>query len=421
MPTDTRSTIRNGANSKKQADKCSPKSAGKSNTPTASTPSREPLSARQDNQSGSATTRSQSIENIKSSIDSIQNDIWEGDQSINSKLKQVSKQSESNYDDISYLRQENAQLRRELELLRSVVIRMDRRMIAVENEVTDLRDRSMRDNILIHNFPYTPNEDLATTMPVTFKQSLGVDVQFVRIHRNGIRPQHNSDRPITITAKLTDRNKIHVILNAQKQKKIAKQSLPFFITTQQPASVVAARNRLYDTADSLRKQNISAKIKKNNIILPNGSSYKDDVPFLSNADALMITPEDTETLDSVATKSSEPVKKNGSEFLAIGARVNTVAEVKNLYSKVLIDPYAASADNRILVYRLITEDGTTHENYHDDYEHGAGRRLLRHMRENHIQNAAFVITRWMGEGHIGPQRFSIMENLVNEVANSLDE
>ena len=184
MPTDTRSTIRNGANSKKQADKCSPKSAGKSNTPTASTPSREPLSARQDNQSGSATNRSQSIENIKSSIDSIQNDIWEGDQSINSKLKQVSKQSESNYDDISYLRQENAQLRRELELLRSVVIRMDRRMIAVENEVTDLRDRSMRDNILIHNFPYTPNEDLATTMPVTFKQSLGWMCSF----KNGIRP-----------------------------------------------------------------------------------------------------------------------------------------------------------------------------------------------------------------------------------------
>ena len=60
----------------------------------------------------------------------------------------------------------------------------------------------------------------------------------------------------------------------------------------------------------------------------------------------------------------------GSEFLAIGARVSTVAEVKNLYSKILIDPYAASADNRILMYRFVTDDVTTHENYHDDYEHG---------------------------------------------------
>ena len=56
----------------------------------------------------------------------------------------------------------------------------------------------MRDNELTHNFLYIPNEDLATTMPVTLKQSLVVYVEFVRIHRNGIRPQHNSDRLITI-------------------------------------------------------------------------------------------------------------------------------------------------------------------------------------------------------------------------------
>ena len=56
--------------------------------------------------------------------------------------------------------------------------------------------------------------------------------------------------------------------------------------------------------------------------------------------------------------------------MAIGARVSTVAEVKNWYSKILIDLYAASADNRILVYRFVTDYVTTHENYHDDYEHG---------------------------------------------------
>ena len=94
------------------------------------------------------------------------------------------------------------------------------------------------------------------------------------------------------------------------------------------------------------------------------------------------TPEETETLDSVKTKSSKPVW--GSEFLAISAQVSTVAEVKNLYSKIIIDPYVASADNRILVYRFVTDDATTHENYHDDYEHGTGRRLRRHTRETHI-------------------------------------
>ena len=83
------------------------------------------------------------------------------------------------------------------------------------------------------------------------------------------------------------------------------------------------------------------KIKKNNIILLNVSSYK-DIPFLSNTEALMVTPEETETLQNPRNQS-----KTGSEFLTIGAWVSTVAEVKNLYSKILIDPYDASADNRI--------------------------------------------------------------------------
>ncbi|XP_061188024.1 uncharacterized protein LOC133196101 [Saccostrea echinata] len=420
MPSDT--TRRTGASSKKQTKECSQKNPG--NTKSPSSPSKnsvsEPIEETTVNRSIVDSSQSRSIDDIKTSVEAIRNDLWEGDQSVISKLKYVAEQSESNYDDISLLRQENTQLRRELELLRSVVIRMDRKMSLMEHEVTDLRSRSMRDNILIHNYPYEPNEDLPTSMPVTFKELLRVDVSFVRIHRNGARPQYNSDRPVSITAKLTDRSKINTILNAQKLKKIAKQPLPFFITTQQPASIVSARNRVYDTAESLRSQNITVKIQKNQIILPNGSSYKDDIPFLSNADVLLVTPEETEHLVSVETKNSDPIKKDGSEFMAFGARVKTVEDVKNMYSKVLIDPYAASADNRILVYRFSTEDGTVHENYHDDCEHGAGRRLLRYMRENQIHNTAFVITRWMGEAHIGPQRFAIMEQLINEVANSME-
>lgn len=80
-------------------------------------------------------------------------------QGLNENLKHVGEQAECNYDDISTLKTENINLRRELELLRSVVIRMDRRMSIMDNEITDLRSRSMRDNILIHNFKYTPNED----------------------------------------------------------------------------------------------------------------------------------------------------------------------------------------------------------------------------------------------------------------------
>lgn len=135
--------------------------------------------------------------------------------------------------------------------------------------------------------------------------------------------------------------------------------------------------------------------------------------FLSNATVLQIDSAETEKMDEMVTKI--PIQKNGSEFSGIESKVDSIDSVQNFYKKVCIDPYVASVDSRILVYRF-RDQGKIVENNHDDYEHGVGRRLLRYMQENQIMDAAIVITRWMGE-HIGPQRFNIMESILNEVAN----
>ena len=163
----------------------------------------------------------------------------------------------------------------------------------MDDDITDLRSRSMRDNILIHNYPYTSGENLDHDMPKVIKETLGIDVQFVRIHRNGIRPQQNC-RPVIITAKLVDGKKKEDILNAQKLKKIEKKTLPFFITPQQPPSINSAKNKLYDKADSLRKQNINARVQGNRLMMPNGAAYVEEIPLISSADALQISPEETD-------------------------------------------------------------------------------------------------------------------------------
>jgi hypothetical protein len=95
-----------------------------------------------------------------------------------------------------------------LELLRSVVIKLDKTVSRMDDEITDLRSRSMtmRDNILIYKCPYTSGENLEHDMPNVIKETLGIDLQSVHIHRNGILPQYNS-RPVTVTAKLVDGTK----------------------------------------------------------------------------------------------------------------------------------------------------------------------------------------------------------------------
>lgn len=86
------------------------------------------------------------LQNLKNDLDKIRNN----QKGINKNLKTVEEQAESNYD-ISTLKTENISLRRELELLLSVVIRTERKMSKMDNEIIDLLFWSMRNNILIHN------------------------------------------------------------------------------------------------------------------------------------------------------------------------------------------------------------------------------------------------------------------------------
>ena len=105
----------------------------------------------------------------------------------------------------------------------------------------------MRDNIVIHNYAYSADEDLMTKVPADIKEHLDVDVEFVRIHRNG--PPRQSGYPVTITGRLVDRSKKDAILQTQRLKKIDKVKLPFFITAQEPPSVVEQRKRLYEISE----------------------------------------------------------------------------------------------------------------------------------------------------------------------------
>lgn len=90
-------------------------------------------------------------------------------------------------------------------------------MSVIDDDVTDLRHRSMQDNIPIQNFSFTPNEDLATAILMTIKQKLGVITLFTIIHRNGIRLMNNG-KPITIMVELTDQCEKDEILKVQRAK-----------------------------------------------------------------------------------------------------------------------------------------------------------------------------------------------------------
>ena len=53
---------------------------------------------------------------------------------------------------------------------------MNKKMSYIEDEITDICSRFLKDNILIHNYAFTQDDDLAVSMPHIIKSLLGVDV-----------------------------------------------------------------------------------------------------------------------------------------------------------------------------------------------------------------------------------------------------
>lgn len=268
-------------------------------------------------------------EPIYSEIQAIKKTLEDPDMGISKTVNYIGEQAESNYDEIHIVRAENAQLRRELDLMRAMLIKFDRKMENVQSEVTDLRARSMRDNILIHNFPYKQGENLMQIIPETIKDTLGVDVQFVRIHRNSVKGVVNS-KPVSITGKLVDRKMKDELLQAQKSKKMAKVTLPFFITTQEPTVMVEEKKRLYAISDMLRSQNIRTKVERGRIVLPNGEKYQEPIPKLESSDVLQIATQDVELVDSVST---DPTQKKGRKYLQAEQEYHHLAMSKTFTKK----------------------------------------------------------------------------------------
>lgn len=112
--------------------------------------------------------------------------------------------------------------------------------------------------------------------------------------------------------------------------------------------------------------------------------------------------------ESLDTVKSGPVTEAGNKFSATAAEADTYAKVRSFYKKVVSDPECARADHNIIVYRFRDQSGKIHEDYQDDGEYGAGRKILKAMHDNNVENAAVVVTRVFAK-HIGLRRFSIME------------
>ena len=365
---------------------------------------------------GEVTESLRVIKKLAEDIKDIKSDLWEED-GFDFRISHIANQQEHDSGSIQALKEENKMLRDDISMLKSVVINLDKTVRKQQSEITDLKSRSMNQNLLIHNLPEEENENLFRRIPQLIKEHLGIDTSFVNIHRNGPK---NPNRPRTITGRLekfTDKEKI---LQAQKDKRknegsgqLQQNSTLFYITPQRPIEVSENRKKLQEISNQYWKENVKTRFVGDKLVFPNGNTYKEKVVKPTPGNVLTLDQAEKEALQKIQISALETSAEENI-FKIAAATTETYNHARNLYKKVMIDPAYSTADHNILVYRFKDKNGLIHEGYNDDGEFGAGRRLLKVLQNLDVTNMTFLISRFYRK-HLGFRRFQIMENLAADI------
>lgn len=156
--------------------------------------------------------------------------------------------------------------------------------------------------------------------------------------------------------------------------------------------------KLVEVSTKYREDNVKTCILGNKLVILNGTVYRGNVTKPRAEDLLLMYGDEKQRHESLDTVKSGPVTEAGTKFSATAAEVDTYEKVRSFYNKVVSDLECARTDHNIIVYRLRDKSS----------EYGAGRKILKAMHNNNVENADVVVTRVFAN-HIGFRRFSIME------------
>ena len=344
-------------------------------------------------------------------------DLSYSDQLIKTFIEMAQTKITSLEDTTTKLVNENMEMRGNIEsLLKRVQIqdgliaRLNSKISQQESQLTDLRARSMRDNMVFSGITEDKNEkwdDTKTKLQNFLVNELKIQdvdaVQIDRAHRSGVK---HDDKPRPIIAKLANSSSKDKIFQNVKNLKGKPQ---YSIQEQLPAEVMERRKRLWSKfklAKSNPQNKVSWSLDK---LIINGVSFsaEDDKHEIPTEEAIKHKIYIAHTAHNVV---------EGSTFIGHAAEIKDKSDVGVVMAELMQDPMVAGSTHNIYAYRCddITKDTGMVEKFSDDGEHGAGHKLLKLLQEERRTNVIVVVTRMYGNKHLGPKRFECIKTQAKE-------
>lgn len=355
-------------------------------------------------------------------------DIFIGKSAIHERLKRTNscdsvmppkkssrkpKETETEQEGIDRLTSLTDQLVERIKLLENIVIKYERKCLYLEDRITDLTARSMKDNIIISNVKEENNEDCGKLVAEFVKDNMEIDCakDVLRAHRMGTpNPKNKAPRPLV--AKLNWPKKEEIMNNTSKLRgKKGAGNKPFFVSNQEPEAYVEKRKKvsfhykyqkaLYEDTPGEHRPEII--MKRGHHVKVNGEILKSRIAVPTAESLIKMDDAEREFVDKVKYFTSKTLREGGSKFTGYSCAVNSINDVRRAYARIKL--LCADADDVMMAYSIDDGFGKQEVDYYDDREVGGGYRCWDAIRFHDEPNVAVFVARHFDGVHIGPIRF----------------
>jgi len=290
------------------------------------------------------------------------------------------------------------------------------RLTRAEKELEDLREqqlrseaRSMRDNLVFYNVPEEGDqENTETTLRKFMKVEMKISdddlnnvISFDRVHRIVDKDvKKNKDkkgkwiRPIV--AKFTSSKGKETVMRHAKN---LRKGMKFGVNDQLPREMDERKKQLMPQYKEAKAGNKRPKWSLDKLVI-------DKKVIEVERDRVKDIHLDTaEVAASMDIHHTQPMENNGSSFQGHSTKICSQDDVVPALHAIYADNKTARASHNIYAYRIQTGGGSLIEHYEDDRAWGAGRELLKLLRQHNITNRMVCVTRWNGASYLGRTRY----------------
>ena len=145
----------------------------------------------------------------------------------------------------------------------------------------------------------------------------------------------------------------------------------------------------------------------------NNQTYKKLITPPQAADVLRLHVDEIEVAQKVKLIKGDTIIEKDSKFISMAQKVCTMEEVRLGYRQMRIK--YRDATHIMCAYRLNNSRGPCNQNSADNREYGAGRTLLKYLKEQEVTGVYIYIVRYYGGQRLGPHRFQIIQSLAHQV------